>query len=789
MPNLLILATAAFVAGIWCSRLIRVETAILAVAAAVLVGAALWQIRSGSRYLAVAILGLFVVAGVLRFQQAEAVSGADVSRFAGQTAVLYGTVAELPQWWEIDEETVKVRYIIAAEEVRTSGPQRQPAAGAVLVNLTQPRELSRAAYGDRVVVSGKILDLHGYQNPGQMDVVRSLKLQGITARMAVSSQAFAFGSASLRSWQAKLAEGRQNVTRLIAQAMAPEDAALLTGLLFGGYYGIRQEVVHDFAATGLIHILSVSGTHIALVAGVATWLGGWLGLRRSWSAGLAAVSIVFYALFAGLSPPVVRSVVMGLIVLAAMILGREKDSPQALAVAALGMLAWQPGLIYDISFQLSFGAAAGLVLLYEKTARRLGFLPPFVAKAVAVTASAQLGVLPFLAWYFNSFPLSSFLANVVIVPPIEAVVVLGLAGSLAGTLLPLLGKVLLMAAALLLGIVVKITALLAALPASSLYLPAVGTVGGTVYYLGLAWGYGYLPPAFPSPAGLWRHQPYRTGAALAVMIAAGFLYLYYPRPVQVHFIDVGQGDATLIVTPHGRAVLIDSGGSGEASDFDVGERVVVPYLKHYGVRVLDYLVLTHGHRDHAGGAAGVAASIPVRSVMVAREGFTPAVQALVRTTGGRGIIPAFAGQSITMDDVTFTITHAVGDIRSSSSNEASSVVRVAYGAHSFLITGDLEAQGEQAMLVRGCEPVTVLKVGHHGSRTSSTGEFLRALAPEYAVISVGESNHFGHPHPDTLRRLTELNAKIYRTDRDGAMVFATDGTVLCVTAFAKGNVQ
>ncbi len=471
MPNLLVLATAAFVAGIWCSPLVRVETTVLLVASAVLGGAALWQIKTGRRYFAVTVVGLFAVAGMLRFQQAETVSGADVSRFAGRTAVLYGTVAELPLWWDLDEETVKVKYVIAAEGVRSGGPRPEAADGAVMVSLTQPRYLPRAAYGDKVAVSGKILDLHGYQNPGQMDAVRSLKLQGITARMAVSSQSFSFEPGSSHSWQAKMAEGRQNVTRVISQAMAPEDAALLIGILFGGYYGIRQEVVHDFAATGLVHILSVSGTHIALVAGVAVWLGGWLGLRRAFVAGLAAVCIVFYALFAGLSPPVIRSVAMGLIALAAAGLGREKDSSQALAVAALGMLAWQPGLVYDISFQLSFGATAGLVVLYPKTVRHLAFLPPFVAKAVAVTAAAQLGVLPFLAWYFNSFPLSSFLANVIIVPPMEALVVLGLLGSLAGTLVPLLGKVILVASAMLIGVVVKLTGLIAALPASSLYLP------------------------------------------------------------------------------------------------------------------------------------------------------------------------------------------------------------------------------------------------------------------------------------------------------------------------------
>lgn len=785
MPNLILWATAGFITGVWCAKLVRVEITVLAVAAAILLGVAWRQMKNHPRYLAATILGLFAVVGMIRFHHAETLSPLDISRFAGQTATLSGRIAEQPLWCGIDEETVKVKYTVEAVSVNISGKGTEAAEGGVMISLTQPKDQPRASYGDKVTVTGKILALHGYQNPGQMDTVHSLRLQGVNARMAVTGRAFSVVPARSQNWQSAIAGLRQKVARVISEAMAPEDAALLTGILFGGYYGIRQEVVHDFAATGLVHILSVSGTHIALVAGVAAWLCGWLKLRRTITAGVAAGFIVIYALFAGLSPPVVRSVVMGLIALAAVGLGREKASFQALVATALGMMAYQPGLLYDISFQLSFGATAGLVLLYEKIVGRLAFLPPFAAGAIAVTAAAQLGVLPFLAWYFNSFPLSSFLANIVIVPPIEAIVVIGLAGSLAGTLVPLLGKILLVFTAMLIGIVVKLTSLIAAIPGSSLYVPPVGVAGGLAYYLALAWGFRLVPDSLPSPSDLWRRWPMPTSIVLALVITAGLFQLYYPRDMQVHFIDVGQGDATLIITPHHRAVLVDSGGSGAMSDFDVGERVVVPYLKHYGVSALDYLILTHGHKDHAGGAAGVAAAFPVRSVLLARENFTPSVQTLIRTVHGQGIIPAFTGQAVELDGVSFRVVHAVGDAGANRSNEASSVLKVSYGSFSFLITGDLEARGEQEMLAMGCAPVTVLKVGHHGARTSSTSEFLHALAPKYAVISVGYNNQFGHPHPETLRRLEGVGARLFRTDYDGAVVFATDGEALKVEPYIK----
>jgi len=783
VPNVVTIATAAFVAGILCADFIRMGMTVLILVAVAFFSVALWQIIRRSRFIAVSVLGLFFVTGIIRFDHAMIVSPWDVGRFAEHTVGIQGTVAELPEWRDIDESTVRGKYVIAVQSVSTEKGRSEPSRGLVLVTLTQAKGLPRAAYGDFVTVYGRLAALHDYQNPGQLDNVAAMKLQGITAKMATSSELFVFTPLLSHSWQAVIAGWRQSVAARISQAMAPSDAAVLTGILFGGYSGINPAVVHDFASTGLVHILSVSGTHIALVAGVAMWLGGWLGLRRTTTAGLAACSIVLYALFAGLTPPVVRSMVMGLAALSAVGLGRDKNAFRALVLTALVMIAYQPGLVYNISFQLSFGATAGIVLLYEKTVSKLSFLPRWLAGSIAVTLNAQMGVLPFIAWYFDYFPLSSFLANIIVVPPIEALVVIGLAGSLVGAGAPLVGKFLLVCSAMIIGVVVELTAMLASLPGCTVYLPACGLLGGAVYYGLLAWVYGFFPRRVPRPQEVLDRWPVKTAAVIGVMIVCGFIYLYYPRPVQVHFIDVGQGDSTLVITPHGRAVLIDCGG--ESSDFDVGARVVVPYLRHYGVTALDYLILTHGHQDHAGGAAGVAMAIPVRHIILAREEFTPADQALLRVSGDSTVSLATTGQRISLDGVEFTVEHAADDSRVDTGNEASNVIRVRYSQESFLITGDLGPRGEEEMLSRGIAPGQVLKVAHHGAKSSTSAEFLRTFAPKYAVISVGYDNKFGHPHRETLQRLAARNVRVYRTDRDGAVVFTTDGRELKVETFVK----
>ena len=201
---------------------------------------------------------------------------------------------------------------------------------------------------------------------------------------------------------------------------------------------------------------------------------------------------------------------------------------------------------------------------------------------------------------------------------------------------------------------------------------------------------------------------------------------------------------------------------------------------------IDYLFLTHGHQDHAGGAAAVAKELPVKNSMLSREDYTQAVRNLVQVAHHTCFIPVYEKQRIEIDGVKIQVVHAVSGQNVQQSNEVSSVVQVSYGKHSFLLTGDLTGKGEEEILASGKDiSSTVLKVCHHGAKTSSTIGFLQAVAPEYAVISVGKENRFGHPHESTIKGLLAQNSKIYRTDQQGAIVFTTDGKTLAVDTFMK----
>jgi competence protein ComEC len=490
---------------------------------------------------------------------------------------------------------------------------------------------------------------------------------------------------------------------------------------------------------------------------------------------------------------------MGLICMAGLALGRLSYSLRALAVATLAMLIYEPRNLFDISFQLSVGCTAGLLYFYPQlVAMMKGLLPDWAVTGVAATLAAQLGVMPFLSWYFGSFPLISLAANLLVVPILEAVILIGLAGTILAGSFDSVARLIFVGISLLLGMAVEVNRFLSRMPGGTFSLPAMGLMAGGMYYAILFWLFGAWEKWGLASADLRRqcdkHPAVSAGIALFLMSIVVWNVIQ-PGLLQVHFIDVGQGDATLIITPSGRAVLVDAGGAvGPQNDFDVGEQVVVPYLRHYGVKSVDWLILTHNHQDHAGGAAAVARFVGIHQALIQpSEAEIPTAVLRLKQVIKQTQIQAPEGISeIRLDGVKLQLFQ-IGDRQetrtakrtgsassSSSENERSTVVRLEYGQHSFLLTGDLEGDSEKKIRQMGLPVSTVLKVGHHGSRKSSQPEFLNNVSPSFAVVSVGGGNQFGHPAPETVRRLLDRPLALFRTDRDGAIVFRSNRKTLTV---------
>lgn len=740
---------------------------------------------------AVLLLLAFAI-GFFRMQAAWQLPETDISHYAKQEVRVSGVLTEEPRRTVDVQGQERVRYTVDAKQVQVGG-EKQKASGGLYVYAAAPKDGELPQIGDTIAARGKIRTPHGYLDPGQIDTEMLLRADGITASLAAGKVGVKFernaSPAPYQRLQRFLSAVRQHYRDRMGEVMPKEDAAVLFAMLFGGYDGIKPEVVEDFTTTGIVHILSVSGSHISLLAAATAWLCLLLHVPRKASGVLAVLFIALYTMLAGCVPPVLRAAIMGSLAFLAAVLGRERDARRLLLLSGLVMLLVSPLLLFHISFELSFAATAGLLYLAPAWGRGMESrgLPRALAGSLSITLAAQMATLPLLAWYFNQVSLSSLLANLFVVPILEGIIVICLAAGLLAFVLPFLGKVIFLFSSLSFGLAEEMTRLFAQMPGSQVWVPVLPLPLTAAFYAGLL--FSALPEKergwFRQQAGKWYRKKERLWKGLGMALACAALFfaaaaILRPAELRVHFLDVGQGDAALVVTPHGHAFLFDTGGVREGR-FDVGSRVDVPYLLHYGIRKVDAVFLTHAHEDHAAGCGGILAKMPVGAVYTAGEG----VQAYARSMrlGDADPLllkfhPAKQGQKLCVDGVTVEVLYAPqpGAEAGGGGNEFSNVYRVSYGAASFLFTGDLVTGQEKCLLEEGIAPrATVLKVGHHGSDTSSSVEFLQAVSPRAAVICVGRDNTFGHPKSVILERLRENHIPYYRTDEDGAIVFHTDG--------------
>jgi competence protein ComEC len=635
------------------------------------------------------------------------------------------------------------------------------------------------ALGDRVRFSAELRPPPGRRNPGGRDPA------GRALAGGVALQAFAEGPVirtAPASPAARLERAREQLAEAAGRWLPPREAGLVRAIGAGDRGGLEPAVVTSFARSGLAHVLAVSGMHLVVVAfGLERLLRAallrweWLAVRADPRrvAALAVIPVALvYGLATGASPPVLRAALAAAVVLAGTLLAREPDVLNTLALAALALLAPEPAAALDASVQLSFAAVGGLALWATPLRRtlpiaasspgswRARLLEPFLAGACA-TAAASLATAPVLALHFRQLPILGLVANVAAIPVGAGLTVLGALAAVAAACAPAA------AAPFLLACRPLATALIAISDAAAA--PRWGTLG------------------IASPGAL------AAGAALALLVAAGRVRgrlraaawlgaaacLLLPGPLraaaarargglEVLFVSVGQGDAALLRLPDGSAVVIDGGGSPEGG-VDPGARDVLPLLRDLGVRRLAAVFVSHPHPDHALGLAAVAAGLEIERSFSngdRGDGEARAVLAALAPT------PLWPGDSWTRAGVRFEVLG--GDRTSLGANDASLVLRIVYGETAFLFPGDVEAAGEAAAVARGGLAAEVVKIPHHGSRTSSGVAFVEAVGARWAVACVGAHNRYGFPHREAVARWAGAGALVLRTD-EGAIRFLSDG--------------
>ena len=570
----------------------------------------------------------------------------------------------------------------------------------------------------------------------------------------------------------------------------PQAGALITAVLIGDRAGLDAELERKLQEAGTYHVIAISGGNVALL--VALCAGALRCCSRSFRmiATVTIVAVAAYGWIVGGEPSVTRAITVAILYLASGLIGLSPRPLAILRTAAVLIVLVQPLDVLDAGAWLSFGATFGIITLAPRlvaTVRtfanaHLSVLPRLAIVLVAATVAAEVMIVPISASVFGRVSVAGVLLNLVAIP--------------AMALMQIAGIVLISVATWWPSIVAPIATLAAtaadALTGSSSLVDAWPWLSWRVAPVSHWWIAGYyaaLLTALSPALGQWKRPAAVAAATSALVICtAPFVHAQAPRDgrVRVTVLDVGQGDAVLVQTPGHQSLLIDSGGS--AGGFDIGGRVVTPAAWGLGVRRLDWLALTHGDRDHAGGAPSVTRDLAPgeiwEAVAVPRDPDRAALRALAASQGvaWRTIT---AGARVDVGPVQIESLHPPMPEweRQRVRNDDSLVLRIRIGRVDVLLTGDAGAEFESRLAaVASDAAIRILKVGHHGSRTSTSTALLTAFQPHLAIVSVGAGNLFGHPAPAVLERLAAARTQVFRTDRDGAVAFETDGQTVYVQA-------
>lgn len=620
------------------------------------------------------------------------------------------------------------------------------------------------------------------RNPNEFDYRNYLYKNGITGIVYVSSiDDFKILDSNKNQIQSIIFNVRKVIDNQIEKLHKQNAEGLLKGLVLGDKSEISYETQSEFINSGVAHVLAVSGQQVGLIALIFIIVFGRFNLYIRTI--LTIISIFIFLIITGSQPAVLRASIMATIFFIAYLTNRDTNPFNAISIAALFILLFNPNDLFDPSFQLSFGAVLSTIIFYpimNKELLKLNIKNKnllLVLQLFILSLAAQIGIIPITNIYFGKISVVSLLSNLIVIPGVSVVLANGILTLFISIISVQLSLIFAAANDLVVSALYYIIKVSANFEYSVFQVRYYNEIDALIYYAFII----FL---------VYFYLKFKNGFAkilLIILIVLNiFIYssindieLLPKNNLDIMMIDVGQGDATLIKFPNGKTMLIDAGSVSPT--FDNGDRVILPLLNALGINKIDYGIISNMDNDHYGGFVSLIHKRKIKKII------KPYIDSsLIKDVKFENYLRQTKTSFSYFTDTSFYIGNSkiyfLNDSENlnkqfKSTNNRSCVMMLIYGNHKFLFMGDAEMKMETYLsnLYKNFLDVDVLKIAHHGSNTGSKENFLNYALPEYSLISVGEMNHFNHPSIEVINSLRKLNSEIYRTDLEGAIILLSDG--------------
>lgn len=550
---------------------------------------------------------------------------------------------------------------------------------------------------------------------------------------------------------------KYKIEETFEKTLPQNHAGIINGILNGDIKNVSEDILADFKNSGITHLLAVSGSNVAYIIMFFSLTANKI-IGKYLSYYISITTTIIFIFVSGASASVARAGIMAILNILAILISKKSNTINNICASAIILLLINPLIIYDVGFILSFVGTFGIVILSKRIINFIeNFIKfKFVSETIGVTLAAQIMLLPIMAYYFNTISVISLITNFLVVPLTGFLTILGFITVILGIFSFKLAAIVSYAIYTLVSIIFKIASFCGDITWANILVPTPKIWMIICYYLII---FIFIKV---------KRNKKMILSTILIIVIFNFIIIKMPRNyINLNMIDVGQGDSFYIETQGSKTILIDGGGS-ESSDYDVGRNILLPYLLDKGKTTIDLVIISHPHEDHIEGIFTIIEELNVKNVIISENvDDNELIINLNEICKKRNtkITKVSDGDVFFLDDIQFDIIYPNSEIKDENVNNMSLIIKMKFGEITALFTGDLEEDAENN--IKKDIKADILKVGHHGSKTSTSEAFLRKVSPKIALISVGCDNLYGHPDKIVLERLSKIGSRIYRTDESG----------------------